>query len=79
MNRISQDVCKRSTLCCGLVLLTTSGPSYFSSLTLIAAGASNIMSSNAWNKITYPFAKFNSTTFEVWEWISNLIIKDVIT
>ena len=26
---------------------------------------------NVWDEITYPFLNFNSTTVEVWEWISN--------
>ena len=35
-----------------------------------------------WDEITNPFSNFNSTTIEVWEWISNFIphfITDVIT
>ena len=35
-----------------------------------------------WNKITYPFPKFNDTAVEVWEWMNNFIphsMMDVIT
>ena len=40
------------------------------------------MPRKVWDEITCPFPNFNSSTVEVWEWISNFIphiIMDVIT
>ena len=34
---------------------------------------SNDIHHYVWDEITYPFPNFNSTTVEVWEWISNFI------
>ena len=36
-------------------------------------GKGNHMHGKMWDKITYPFPKFNDGTVEVWEWISNFI------
>ena len=53
-------------------VIDTQGPVYKHSL-LIPAWIINQMHSKVWDEITYSFAKFNSTTVEFWEWISNLI------
>ena len=40
------------------------------------------MHCKVWDEITYQFTKFNGSTIEVWEWISNFIphfTMDVIT
>ena len=53
--------------------LTSWGPFYWHSLTLIPAWISNYIHYKVWDEITYPFPNFNGVTVEVWEWISNFI------
>ena len=51
----------------------TSGQFYWFAFTLLPARISNSIHYKAWDEITYPFPNFNSTTGEVWEWMSNFI------
>ena len=46
---------------------------FTSELTLISAWISNHMHIKVWYEIIYPFPKFNGSTDEVWDWISNFI------
>ena len=58
------------------------GPFYQQELIIFLAWIRNHMPGKVWNEVTYPFANFNGTTVEVWEWISNILlhfIMDVIT
>ena len=49
------------------------GPFYKHDLTLIPAWISNYIHHKVWDKIIYPLSNFTGKTFEVWEWMSNLI------
>ena len=49
------------------------GPYKKHGLTLISKWISNYRPSTVWDEITNPFPNFNSTTFEVREWMSNII------
>ena len=44
-------------------------------LTLIPAWISNHMPSKVWDEATYTFPNFNGCTVNVWEWISNFILR----
>ena len=45
--------------------MNTGSPFYLHGLTLIPTWKSNLMHSNAWDGITYPFQNFNGATVEV--------------
>ena len=45
---------------------------------LVGAWISNHTPSRVWDEINYPFPNFNSCTFVVWEWISNVILHFII-
>ena len=49
------------------------GPFHWHGLTLILASIINYIHNKVWDENTYPFPNFNGDTFEVWEWIDNVI------
>ena len=51
------------------------GPFYEHGLSVIPACISNHIPSILWDEITYSFPNLNGCTVEVWEWISNHILR----